>query len=166
MNARMLQGLTMNLVNAGITAGTTSTYTITTTTRCVINGKYATAIVAASNITNVTTDINTGAAFVPMVDDQECVFVIGQPVAGVAMQVAQGSIVNTLVGVTTTPGAAINTYAQFPALPDNFCPLAYCVVKTAPSSSGFTWGTTGFDASGLDDTWVDVGVLPDRPQFS
>ena len=166
MNARSLKGLTMNLLNSGILAGTTTTYTITTTTRCLINGKYATAIAAASNIANVTTDINTGAAFVAMVDNQECVFVIGQPVAGVAMQVAQGSIVDTLAGVTTTPGAAINVYAQFPNLPDNFCPLAYCVVKTAPSSSGFTWGTTAFDTSGIDDTWVDIGVLPDRPQVS
>src|SRR3990167_1535876 len=161
-NARRLSGLTMSLVSAGVTAGTNATFNQATTSRCVIGGKFAVGLAAGNGQTSPTTDVNTGAAFLPMVDDEICVFVWGVIAAG-TIAVAQGRIESTLVGATTTPGTVV-VNPQFPALPDNFCPIAYTVVKTAPSSSGFTFGTTTWATSGIDDVWVDIATLPDRPQ--
>ena len=82
-----------------------------------------------------------------------------------AIKVAQGSIEDTEVGVTTTAGA-FKTAPQFPALPDDFCPIGYCVVRTSPTGSAFTFGSTAWAASGITTTFKNVAVLPSRPQTS
>lgn len=155
---------TYSTVNAVFAAGTTSTYSTTNSTACVINGKWATALTAQTNTASPTTDVNTGAAFRALADDQITVFVWGVNAAG-TIKVAQGSIEDTEVGVTTTPGAIIRG-PQFPTLPDDFCPCAYTLIQTAPSASAWTFGSSAWDATGVTDTWKNISVLPDRPQVA
>jgi hypothetical protein len=158
-------GITINLVSAAAVAGTTSTYTTTVTTECVINGKFATTLGAQTNTATPTTDATTGAAFLPLAPNQCCALVLGQNLAG-AIKLSQGPIIPTLTGVTTTVGALIND-PQFPPLPADFCPLAYTVVRTAPSASPWTPGTGSWTASGVSaSTFANVAQLPNRPQAS
>lgn len=164
MNLRDIQGVTMSMVKAGLTAGTTSTYTTTATTQCAIGGKFATGLAAQTNTASPTADARTGAAFVALTDNQATVLVWGVNAAG-AIQVCQGDVVDTQVGVTTTAGSFIDAPA-FPPLPNDFCPIGYSLHRTAPSAATFTPGTSEWAATGITSAWVDVAVLPDRPQIS
>lgn len=158
-------GITVNLVSAAMIAGTTSTYTTTVTTAGLINGKFMTTLAAQTNTATPTTDATTGAAFVALAPNQTCCLVFGQNAAG-AIKLSQGPIIATLTGVTTTVGALIND-PQFPMLPNDFCPLAYTIVRTAPSASAWTPGTSNWTASGVSaSTFQNVGQLPARPQAS
>lgn len=157
-------GLTLSTVNAGFSAGTTSTYSTAAATAGFINGKWATALSTQTNTASPTTDVNTGSAFVALGDDQICAFVWGTNAAG-TIKVAQGPIVNTEVGVTTTPGSILIA-PQFPDLPDDFLVHAYTLIQTAPSASAWTFGSSSWDATGVTDTWVNCAVLPARPQVS
>lgn len=164
-NARQLSGLTMGLGKTGITKGTTSTYTTTATSVGMINGKYVTGLTAQTNTASPTTDAVTGSAFTALTDNQATVIVIGQK-ADSTIQFAQGTIVPTQVGVTTTAGAFINA-PQFPTLPDDFMVFGYLLVRTAPSASDWTCGTSSWTATGITaSAVVECGVLPDRPQTS
>ena len=159
------EGLTLNLVSAAMITGTTSTYTTTVTTVGAINGKFVTTLAAQTNTASPTTDANTSAAFPALQPNQCAAFVFGQTAAG-AIALVQGPIIPTYVGVTTTVGAFIQA-PQFPPLPDNFLPLAYGVVRTAPSASAWTLGTSNWTASGVSvTTFSNVMVLPNRPQIS
>ncbi len=162
MNLRSPNGVTMNHGNCGFALGTTSTYTTTATTQCAIGGKWATALTAQTNTATPTTDANTGAAFVAIQDNEATVLVLGVNAAG-AIQMVQGSVEPTAVGVTTTAGAFINA-PQFPALPSDFCPIGYVLVRTAPSASDFTPGTTSWTATGVTSLAVGISTMPDRPQ--
>lgn len=164
-NLNFNSGITINLVSAAMIAGTTSTYTTTVTTACVINGKFATTLGAQTNTATPTTDATTSAAFNALSPNQCCVLVLGQNAAG-AIQMSQGPILATLTGVTTTVGGFLND-PQFPALPNDFCPLAYTVVRTAPSASPWTPGTSSWTASGVSaSTFQNVAQLPNRPQIA
>lgn len=157
--------LTLNHINAGFVLGTTSTYTTTASTSVSINGKFGTALTAQTNTASPTTDATTGAAFVALTANQATVLVWGVNAAG-AIKLAQGSIVPTETGITTTAGAFINA-PQFPALPDDFCPIAYNLVRTSPTGSAFTAGTTSWTASGITcSTAKNISSLPDRPQVA
>jgi hypothetical protein len=157
--------VTLNFVNAAAVAGTTSTFTSTVTTAGVINGKFVTTLAAQTNAASPTTDAATGAAFVPLLPNQACALVFGQTAAG-ALQLVQGQVVATLAGVTTTPGALL-VDPQFPMLPNNFLPLAYTIVRTAPSAAPWTPGTGSWTASGVSaSTFQNVATLPARPQSS
>lgn len=165
MEKNILAGLTMNHTNCGFVLGTTSTYTTTATTVCSFRGKFGTTLAAQTNTASPTTDATTGAAFVPLAANQATVLVWGVNEAG-AIKLAQGSIVNTEVGVTTTAGAFINA-PQFPALPEDFCPIAYGLVRTSPTGSAFTAGTTSWTASGITCSTVkNIAALPDRLQVA
>ena len=163
VNQRLSYGVTQNNVSANLTRGTTSTYTTTVTTAGCINGKFVTTLAAQTNTASPTVDASTGAAFVAMGVNKATVIVYGQTAAGV-IQMAQGSIEDTQVGVTTTAGA-FNRAPQFPSLPDDFMPLAYFLVRTAPSAALFTPGTSSWTATGITASTVqNVASLPDRPQ--
>ena len=155
---------TVSTVTTGITKGTTSTYTTTATSRGSINGKLCTGLTAQTNTATPTTDATTGAAFVAQTDNTVAVYVFGITAAG-AIAVSQGPVTATEVGVTTTAGALINR-PQFPSLPADFCPIGYLMVRTAPSASDFTFGTSAWDATGVTSSAVvEVdGSLPSRPQ--
>ena len=162
-NGRRIFGGTINLVNAGLVAGSTSSYTTTATTVCSIGGKFATGLSAQTNTASPTTDAGTGAAFVALGDDQATVLVWGINAAG-AIQLAQGTIEDTEVGVTTVAGA-FKVVPRWPNLPDDFCPIGYNLVRTAPSASAWTPGTSSWTATGVTaSTFQNVTTLPERPQ--
>lgn len=158
--------VTQNLSNAGLVAGTTNTLTSTATTSCAILGKFGTTLGAMTNsATTPVVDATTGLAFTPMVANQACALVFGVNAAG-AIKMSQGPITPTEVGVTTTPGNFL-VAPQFPSLPDDFCPLAYTLVRTSPTGNAFTPGTTAWAASGIVcSTFKNVSTLPARPQTS
>jgi len=163
MNKQEFQGLTFNHVNAGLVAGTTSTYTTTATTVCSIRGKFATGLTAQTNTASPTTDATTGAAFVAVPYDNCCALVWGVNAAG-AIKLSQGPVTPTQPGVTTTVGAFINA-PQWPSLPEDFCVIGYQLVRVAPTGASFTPGTTQWAASGITcSTIQNVSTLPDRPQ--
>lgn len=160
-----LAGQTINFASAALVAGTTSTYTTTVTTNACIKGKFTTTLSAQTNTASPTTDAVTGLAFVPLTANQATVLVWGLTAAG-AIQLMQGGIVPTETGVTTTAGNFINA-PQFPVIPDTVVPIAYCLVRTSPTGSAFTAGTTAWAASGITtSTFVNVSTMPDRPQIS
>lgn len=157
--------VTMNFASAAAVAGTTSTFTSTVTTNCCINGKFATTLGAQTNAASPTLDWNTGVAFNALQPNQTCALVFGQNAAGV-LKLVQGPIIACGIGVTTTVGALINE-PQFPSLPNDFCPLAYTIVRTAPSAAAWTPGTSSWTASGVSaSTFQNVAALPARPQAS
>lgn len=160
-----LGGLTASFANAAVTLPSTSTYSTANSTACQFKGKWGTPLTAQTAQATPTTDATTGAAFVALASNQATVIVFGVNAAG-AIKMAQGSIVPTETGVTTTAGAFINA-PQFPALPDDFCPLAYALVRTSPTGTAFTAGTTSWTASGITtSTVVNIGTMPERPQIS
>ena len=160
--------MTFNHVNAGLVAGTTSTYTTTATTVCSIGGRFATGLTAQTNTASPTTDANTGLAFPTLSANQATVLVWGINAAG-AIRLVQGSIVPTEVGVTTTAGNFINA-PSFPAIPDDFCPIGYLLIQagsTADATTGWIFGTSNMSSvTGITYTFVDISTVPDRPQGS
>jgi hypothetical protein len=157
--------VTINLANAGAVAGTTSTFTSTATTAGVIGGKFVTTLAAQTNAASPTLDWATGNAFVPLQPNQCCALVFGQNAAGV-LKLCQGQVIANGIGVTTTVGALV-TEPQFPGLPNDFIPLAYTIVRTAPSAAAWTPGTGSWTASGVSaSTFQNVAWLPARPQAS
>lgn len=169
-NARKLVGLTLNHVSAAFVLGTTSTYTTTVATSASIGGKFCTSLGAQTNTASPTTDAATGVVFPSLPagstdtsNGRATVVVAGINAAG-AIKYCQGSIVKTAHGVTTTAGAFMDA-PQFPALPDDFVPLAYFLVRNSPSAAAFTLGSTSWTASGITcSTPVNISTLPDRPQ--
>jgi hypothetical protein len=156
---------TRNHVSAAMVAGTTSTYTTTVTTAGVINGKFVTTLGAQTNTASPTTDANTGEAFNALSPNKTCALVFGQKAAG-TIQLVQGPIIDTYTGVTTTVGA-FKEAPQFPPLPDDFMPLAYTVVRTAPDAASWTPGTSSWTAAGVSaTTFKNVATLPNRPQIA
>ena len=171
-NARKLHGLTLNHVSANVTLPSTNVYSTTVTTTVSINGKFGTTLAAQTTQALPATDAATGASFVPMQAGSAdlsygrgLVVVVGVNAAG-AIKFAQGSIVKTARGVTTTAGAFLDA-PQFPVLPDDFAPLAYFLVRNSPSAAAFTLGTTNWAASGITTSAVvNISTLPDRPQIA
>ena len=164
-NLNFNSGITINLISAGAVAGATNTITTTVNTLSVINGKFTTVYAAAATVASPILDGSTGVGFLPLVPSKTCALVIGINQAG-AMKMCQGPIIDTRVGLTTVVGDFINA-PQFPELPDDFCPLAYTVVRTAPSALPWTPGTGAWAASGVScSTFRNVGQLPNRPQVT
>jgi hypothetical protein len=160
-----MRGLTLGLIKSGLIKGTNKSYTTSVTTNGMIGGKYVTVLTAQTNQAVPTTDASTGAAFVAQTDNTACVYVVGQNAAG-SIAACQGSIVDTEVGITTTAGA-FKVPPQFPTLPEDFMVLGYCLVRTAPSASNWTFGTDNWAATGVTTSeFVQCGVLPDRPVTS
>ena len=160
-----VSGTTQNFTNAGFVAGTTSTYTTTVTTAGCINGKFITTLGAQTNTASPTTDAQTGVAFIALQPSQCCTLVWGTNLAG-TIKLCQGPIIGTLIGVTTTVGGLL-VDPQFPTLPDDFCPMAYTVVRTAPSAAAWTPGTGSWTASGVSaSTFQNISTLPTRVQAS
>lgn len=165
MDNLALRPITMNFISAALTLPSTSVYSTGTSTNGVINGKFTTVLTAQTTQATPTTDASTGAAFIGLTPNQTCALVFGITAAG-AIAMAQGPAIATITGVTTTVGA-FDKAPQFPVLPDNFLPLAYVLVRTAPSAATWTPGTSSWTASGVTTgTVVNVSTLPSRPQIA
>jgi hypothetical protein len=153
--------LTAFLSKAGLAVGTTTTTTTTNSATFLyaINGKAYNAT-GASNGATPTTDANTGAAFVAVGLNKACVFVFGYNAAG-SLVCAQGSIVDY------DNAGTFAVAPQFPAIPDNFCPIGYELVKVISTGSAWTMGTSNqASQTGITKVMVDCITLPARPQVS
>lgn len=153
--------LTLNLANAGVALGTTSTYSTTASTSGCINGKFCTVLTAQTNAATPTTDAGTGSAFAPIPVGYGACIVFGINAAG-AIKIAQGPT-QKLDG----SGAFFNA-PLFPAIPDNFLPLAYATIRVGSTASGsFTVGTTSWTATGMTvSTPQNIVTLPGLAQIS
>lgn len=142
---------------AGLTAGTTTTLTITNDTTYNIAG-HIYKKTAASNAASPTTDATTAAAFRALTADKACIFVVGLDSSG-NIKVSQGPIV-TLSDVTGGL-AAVN----FPSLPDTVCPIGYLYAQAGTTlASTWTFGTNNNSSvSGMTYTWRDLARLPGQP---
>jgi hypothetical protein len=161
--------LTLSLANTGLIAGTTNTLTSTVASVCSIGGKFAAALAVLTNsATTPTSDATSGALFsaVPLTSSAVAgvgaALVFGVNAAG-AIKCALGPpVALDGLGVTTTPANFIAA-PQFPALPDDFCPIAYTLVRTTPSVPSFTVGTSSWVNNCT--TFTKVCTLPARPQI-
>lgn len=159
MEAIGLRGATFSTTKAGLSAGTTTTYSTTAAVAGNINGKCITALAAQTNAATPTTDIVTGAAFVGVAASKGSVFVYGVNLAG-TVKVCQGDVVD-LDG----SGAFINA-PDFPSLPADFCPFGYELIQCASTASTWTFGSSNQSgATGVTYTRVDVNFLPATPQL-
>jgi hypothetical protein len=153
--------LTMCTVDANLVAGTTSTLSNTGTINYCIGGK-AYSKAAMTNQATPTTDVNTGLAFVPVTPNTGCAFVIGLNAAG-ALVVAQGGLqaLDVIGNFIVSP--------SFPAIPDNFCPISYEIIKAGATASagGWIFGTSNQAAvTGITYSLVELMTLPARPQVA
>lgn len=154
-----LYGLTICTTKAGLTAGTTSTYTTTAAVNGSIGGKFVTALAVQTNTATPTTDFN-GDAFTVVTANQGSVFVYSLNSAG-ALKIHQGSVEDL---------DAAGDFEKAPAFPaidlDTYMPFGYVVVKNGSTGSNWTFGASNWTATGITDTYTDVTVLPNRPQTS
>ena len=157
--------LTLNHVNAGIVIGTTNTLTVTTAPVISIRGVFGTTTLSASSNQSITptTDAVTGVTFATILPNTCACLLLGLNAAG-TMVGALGTAIPTETGVTTTVGAFINA-PQFPAVPNDFCPIAYTIIRVAPSgTTGFIVGSTSWAATSMSCTTIkNISTLPARP---
>jgi len=153
---------TMSFTKTVAVAGTTSTVTTTNATDFIIDGKFGTQLDALTNQATPTTDHLTGAAFPALAANQGCAIVLGTTIAGGTTVVAvQGGIQD----LDATGGDFI-VAPSFGSIPDTMCPFAYIIIQNGSTGSAWTFGTTSFGATGITDTFVDISMMPDRPQES
>jgi hypothetical protein len=157
-----LNGANLNLVNAG-TVATAAAATLATTTATVacVNGAFATALASGAGkaLSLVGPDGVTAKAATALAIGQACIIVNCVNAAG-QMKNVQGPVqaldaANNLVNPV-----------HFPRIPDNLTPFSYLVVKAGSTSSGFTPGTTNWNATGIVTTVQDIVTMPPRPVFS
>jgi len=164
MDSLQQTSLTGALSKAAVAAGTTTTYTTTGNTVYCINGK-AYSAAAVTNAATPTTDITTGAAFPAQAIGSGSVYVYGLNAAG-AIKVAKGT------DVTLAADGSFLDLPSFPALPEDFCPIAYQLVRLAPSTATtpavatWTFGTNNQSGvTGVTYARQDVALgMPARPQ--
>ena len=159
--------ITINSKNAGCVAGATNTWTNSVATTCAIKGKFTVALgINSDAAVTPTTDANTGAAFEYILPNYCAAIVFGVNAAG-SLVAVQGEQTETHPGVTTTVGA-FKLAPQFPSIPDDFCPIAYTIVRVAPSGgAGFLLGTTEWTAASMScTTFQNIVTMPDRPQIA
>lgn len=157
------RGFTGTFMKATLAAGTTSTYSTTGTTQYSIDGKsYSKA--AVSNGATPTTDIVTGAAFVPVTASKGCKFVFGYDSTN-TVRVCQGALVDLDAATDGATALFIKGNPPFPQIPDDFAPFGYCETKVGASGSTWTFGSSNLTGppSNVLHTFVDVSTLPTRP---
>jgi len=120
---------------------------------------------AMTNHANVTTDVNTEAAFTRLGTSEGGVFVLGLAANG-DLKVAQGEIL-----ALDDAEAFKDDAPAFPFIPDTMMPFAYVIVKAgdnaAAKATGWLWGTSNHTGvTGVTTALVDVAELPDRPQIA
>lgn len=145
---------------AGLTAGTTSTYTTANAVNYAIGG-IAYTKAAVTNGATPTADATTGAAFVPVTAGYGCAFVVGFDSAG-AIKVSQGGL-----QALDATGQFINA-PQFPAIPDTVCPVGYLIFKGGSTLvGGWTFGSSNLSAvTGATYSFKNLFTLPGRPQVA
>ena len=145
---------------AGLSAGTTTTYTTANAVTFAIGGIMYNKT-AATNAATPTTDATTGNAFLPVSANQGSVFVFGYDKSG-NIKVSQGQVLALDVA------GNFLIAPQFPAIPDTVCPFGYLVFKGASNLSG-TWTFGSSNLSGVTGATYSFGnlcTLPGRPDVA
>lgn len=160
-----IAGITMALGNSTVSAiSGQGTHTFTSVVKdYLINGKAGTTTVQTTANFPTLDDV-TGVAMVGLaLKNTGTVVVLGVQLGAAVMVAAQGSV--------ETIDAAGNFLAssppKFPALKDNFCPLAYIIIKADSTlAAPFVVGTSLWTQTGVTEVIVNIGALPDRPQVA
>ena len=159
MQSNDAKGLTICTAKAGLTAGTTTTYTTAAATGGSIRGEFVTALSAQTNTATPTTDAN-GDAFTAVGASKGSVFVFCLTAAG-ALAVLQGSVEDL------DASGNFEAAPDFPAVDiDTLVPFGFVVIKVDSTGSDWTFGASNWTATGVTDTFTDVTTLPLRPQTS
>lgn len=151
----------MTLNKAGLVAGTTTTYSITANPLLfTVNGKMVTKATVTNGATP-TTDGVTGLAYTAVPVSGVSVFVFGYDASG-GIKVCQGGVESLDAGGNVIKAPAL------PSLPDTITPFAYLVTKVGSTGAAWTMGASNLAGppTGVTHTYVDVAVMPDRPQVS
>ena len=145
---------------AGLTAGTTTTYTTASAVVYSYRGKMYSAA-AATNAATPTLDADTGVAFNPLSANQGAIYLFGYNAAG-TIQVTQSGI-----QALDVSGNFIIA-PQLPATPEGVTPFGYLVAKGGSTLVGtWTFGTSNLSGvTGMTYAFQDIATLPDRPQVS
>lgn len=146
---------TLSFAKVGLIAGTNFSYTTTVATDYIINGKFGVKFATKTNQALPSTDASTELAFVTIPDDKGCALLFGVNAAG-AIQLTQGDLKDVDPGTTEFVIAP-----PFAGVPADFCPIGYAILIN-DSGSDYIIGAT--DWADIDTTFVNVAMLPDRPQ--
>jgi len=177
MEPTALNGLTACLHNSGVTMGTTTTVTITTAGTVSIRGKAYTTTAASNTAVTSFLDPNTGLAPKGVGPGLGCIFVACVVSTGTVatMRFVQSEIVPLQGNSAAYTAGAFLDAPEFPAIPNNLCPIGYFVVKVATDfTAGGThiFGTTSVATGAMNSaataysvTAQSVCTLPDRPQI-
>lgn len=163
--------LTYTANKAGLTNGTTTTFSFTANPlQYVINGKFYSKA-TQTNTATPTTDGNTGVAFLPVPAGSAsacygCAFVWGYD-AGGNVKVYQGPITALTTIAADGANCAFGLAPAFPSVPGGVVPFGYSIVKVGSSGAAFTMGSTSLaSGSNISVAHQDVSTLPDRPQVA
>lgn len=152
------RGNTACLDNPGLAEGTTVTITSANAISFAIDGKIYSKAATTNDALDTTTDATTGSAFVAQAALTAAVYVYGLNAAG-----ETGAAKGTEVTINAS-GDYIAGYPQFPALPDDFCPVGYITIKNASLTVEWTFNTTAWTTTSVTTDFQEVMTLPDRPQ--
>lgn len=157
MEKRKLYGQNFCTTSGLLTAtGAETVYDTTVTINYVLNGKIATKT-AVTDGTTPTTDYVSGSAITLTANKARTV--VWGLISGGTVKVIAGDIVDW-------DGVAFNVPPPFPAIPDDFVPFAYQILKAGSTAGTITFGSSNWNATGFTNAIVNVAVLPDRPQTS
>ena len=160
MDNLSLVPLSICVSKAGLTAGTTTTYTTTGAVVFSNRGKMYSAP-AATNVATPTTDADTGNLFAPLSANQGCVFLFSYNTTN-QLNVTQSNI--QALDVT----GKFLIAPQMPAIANLTTPFGYLVASGGSTLVG-TWvfGTSNLSGvTGMTYAFQDLMTLPDRPQVS
>ena len=153
---------TQSFAKVNAVAGTTSTVTTTVASDFIINGKFGTQLNILTNEATPTTDHLTGIAFPALAINEGCAIVLGTTIAGGDTVVAVQGVIEAL----DSTGGEFIVAPDFATVPDTMCPFAYIIIQNGSTGAAWTFGTTTFAATGITDVFVDISIMPDRPQES
>jgi len=170
-------GLTMIPLDTALASGATTTLTLGAVGPYCIRGKAYTQA-AVSAVQPSITDLVTDETLAGIAAGYGAVILVGATSSeSTTLRMCQGPA-SALDANTAayTPGSFINP-PQFPAMPEDFCPFGYVVVKVATdytSGASYVFGSSNTTATGAqnsastahDNTFVSIMALPDRPQTS
>lgn len=162
--------LTQNMTASVVAAGTTTTLSQTNAATYSILGKIYAQSAAWSNQATPTVDFATGNAFNPILANQGSVYLIGLDHAK-TMRVTQGEVKALDVNgnfIVAPMFGGLGPVGQG-STDNDFCPIAYVVVKAGATYAGTGWifGTSNNSGiTGITLTFVDINTMPARPQVS
>jgi len=157
MEQALFRGMNFCTTSGLLTAtGGVTTYDTTVTINYVLNGKIATKTAITAG-TTPTTDYVTGES-ITLTASKGRVVVWGL-ISGGTVKVIAGPIVDW-------DGTNFRPAPDFPAIPDDFVPFAYQILKASSSAGTITFGSSNWNATGFTNSIVNVAVLPNRPQTS